>query len=223
MLLTADEIRAAGKIEATYDTLWKDVQRVANRVHVTNGNERAWAWHHLLLVANFKTRATLFPPVLLPAPETMSLRRKDVPLIAGAIGTLRLRAEDPATWPRLSQLKGLREPAGNPGQTTVLSVLWPGRHVIMDWRALSAALALAGARLGWGSSAAEPGSTRRAAASWGSYSWYRDTVLEAASQVGERPLLWNGSFGGLGARLPGQLRQSTQTKLRSTNSWRINS
>lgn len=186
MLLTADEIRAVGEIDAPYVALWEDVQRVANRVHATSGNERAWAWHHLLLaVANFKTQATLFPPVLLPAPETMSLQRQDVLVVPMAVGTLELSAEDPAAWAQLSQLKGLREPRA----TTVLSALWPGRHIVMDWRALSAALALAGARLGWDSSAVDPGSTRRAIDSWKSYAWYRETVLKAASQVGEPPVI----------------------------------
>jgi hypothetical protein len=200
MLLTADEIRAAGKIDAPYVALWEDVQRVADRVHATSGNQRAWAWHHLLLaVANFKTQATLFPPGLLPAPETISLQREDVLVVPMATGTLELRAEDAATWTQLLQLKGLREPRA----TTVLSALWPGRHIIMDWRALSAALALAGARLGWSSSAVDPSSTRRAKDSWESYAWYRDTVLRAASQAEERPLIVERALWRVGRKAPG--------------------
>jgi hypothetical protein len=153
----------------------------------------------LLAVANFKTQATLFPPGLLPAPETMSLQREDVLVVSAASGTLELRAEDPLTWTQLSQMKGLREPRA----TTVLSALWPGRHIVMDWRALSAALALAGARLGWGSSAVDPGSTRRAIDSWESYTWYRDTVLKAASQGGERPLMVERALWRLGRKARG--------------------
>jgi hypothetical protein len=83
MLLTADEIRAAGKVHANYDALWDDVQRVADRVHTTRGDEQAWAWHHLLLaVANFKTQATLLPPSL-PVSQTTPLHREDVLEISG--------------------------------------------------------------------------------------------------------------------------------------------
>jgi hypothetical protein len=184
MLLTADEIQAAGSMGASYEALWKDVQQVADRVHVVTGNEQVWAWHHLLLaVANFKAQAVLSPPAL-PAAETSSVQRNDVLAIPIAGGSLSLDAEDPTTWPQLTDLQGLWVPRAS----TALSALWPSRHIIMDWRALSAALALSGVRLGWDDTPVTPDSIRPATNSWESYAWYRDAVLQAARQTGEQPV-----------------------------------
>ena len=77
---------------------------------------------------------------------------------------------------------------GIPRTTTVLSALWPAQHVIMDWRTLSAALALSGARLGWNQSLVDPTSTTRADKSWATYAWYWRTVASCADQVGKPPV-----------------------------------
>ena len=199
MLLTANEIQATGPIAADYEALWADVQQIADRVHTAKGEDRAWAWDHLLLaVANFKTQATLFPPTL-PGLRT-PIRRKDALKVTLASGPLKLRAGDPSTWRALSsEMKGLREPRA----TTVLSALWPDRHVIMDWRALSAAVALAGARLGWDKSPADPDGTGPAERSWESYDWYRKTVLKAARQAQRRPVDVERALYTLGRSSPG--------------------
>jgi hypothetical protein len=199
MLLTASEIRATGSIAVDYGALWEDVQLIAERVHASKDEDRAWAWHHLLLaVANFKTQATLFPPAL-PAPAAPIHRKKALKVML-ASGPLKLRAEDPSTWRALSsEMKGLREPRA----TTVLSALWPDHHVIMDWKALSAAVALAGARLGWDKSLADPVETNPAQRSWESYDWYRKTVLKAARQAPCRPVEVERALYKLGRESPG--------------------
>jgi hypothetical protein len=190
--------------------LWADVQLIADRVHATKGEERACAWHHLLLaVANFKTQATLFPPAL---PDgSASPHRQDALRVPLASGALKLRAEDPPTWPALSGMTGLREPRA----TTLLSALWPGRHVVMDWRAPSAAVALAGARLGWDQSLAGPDSTERAERSWESYTWYRAPSSKPRSRRSRIPSRWTGPYTRLGAGRPASPGQRMRRRPRA--------
>ena len=96
-------------------------------------------------------------------------------------GYLILRVEDPATWRELSErIRGLAVPR----TTTVLSAIWPGRHLIADWRALSAAAALVGVRNGWAHTPVMPAHTDQVRVDWETYSWYRRAALECARQEG---------------------------------------
>ena len=99
----------------------------------------------LLAVANFKAQMPIFPQRL-PHPQADDdLDRSDALQVPVPGGALTLRSEDPRTWRELSDhISGL----GVSRTTTALSALWPGRHVIVDWRAASAAAALIGARHG---------------------------------------------------------------------------
>ncbi len=89
--------------------------------------------------------------------------------------------------------------------TTVLSALWPGRHVITDWRALSAAAALAGARDGWDQvpDPVEPEGTDPLQVKWDTYPWYRKAVLDCAAQEGLLPIQVERALYTLGDAMPG--------------------
>lgn len=99
----------------------------------------------LLAVANFKAQMPIFPQRL-PHPQAGDdLDRSDALQVPVPGGALALRSEDSRTWRELpDHISGL----GVSRTTTALSALWPGRHVIADWRAASAAAALIGARHG---------------------------------------------------------------------------
>lgn len=185
-LLSAAEIEAVGQFDSDFDKLWMDVQLVADRVHETEGDQRAWAWQHLLLaVANFKAWAELRLPSLPVISRFPDPQRREVLTVPVAHGVINLHAEEAATWDSLcASFYGL----GVPRTTTVLSALWPDRHVIMDWRALSSAVALAGSRLGWEGLPVHPHTTDQAPMTWGSYAWYRDAVLKSAAEARVRPV-----------------------------------
>jgi hypothetical protein len=94
---------------------------------------------------------------------------------------LTLQADDQDTWRHLSErMRGLAVPR----TTAILSALWPGRHLIADWRALSAAAALIGARNGWAHAPVEPERADQVRVDWDTYSWYCQAALECASQEG---------------------------------------
>jgi hypothetical protein len=182
IMLTKAEVQAVKGFDPAYASLWQDVQTAADRVHLSRGTDRSWAWHHLLLaVGNFKAQMPLFPEPLPPAPGGENLERGETLEVPVPDGHLTLQVEDPATWRQLSEhIRGLAVPR----TTTVLSALWPGRHLIADWRSLSAAAALVGARNGWAHAPVEPERTDQARVDWENYSWYRRTALECASQEG---------------------------------------
>jgi hypothetical protein len=75
-----------------------------------------------------------------------------------------------------------------PRATTILAALWPGCHVIADWRALSAAAALAGARDGWDQVPVKPEGTDPLEVKWDTYLWYRKAVLDCAAEEGLLPV-----------------------------------
>jgi hypothetical protein len=176
-MLTKAEAQAVKGFYPAYETLWRDVQAAADRVHRALGTDQEWAWHHVLLaVANFKAQMPVFPARLPPLPVGENFKRGDTLHVPVPGGPLTLRSEDPRTWRELSErLSGL----GVPRTTTVLSALWPGRHVIADWHALSAAVALVGVRNGWGHVPVEPNRADRLRVGWEIYSWYRRWSLIA--------------------------------------------
>lgn len=185
-ILTSDEIERIGPIDVPLAALWADVELLARRTWGHSAAERDLAWHHLLLaVANYKSQAPVFmglPPT--GAQPTLGEGEDSVEVQVNG-HALTVGVDSQRSWRDLhAGIQGL----GIARTTTVLSALWPGRHVIIDWRALSAALALAGARLGWDQSLVSPTSTAPADVSWESYAWYRDAVVECADQVGKRPL-----------------------------------
>jgi hypothetical protein len=200
-MLTKAEVEAVKGFDPAYEALWQDVQAAADRVHLTRGTDRSWAWHHLLLAAaNFKAQMPLFPARLAPVPASENLERGDILEVPVPGGLLTLRAEDPVTWRELSEsMRGLAAPR----TSTVLSALWPGRHLIADWRALSAAAALVGARDGWDHNPVEPESTDQLPVDWDTYAWYRQAALACAAREGLQPIQVERALYALGDAMPG--------------------
>jgi hypothetical protein len=200
-MITREEIDIVGPIDPKLAALWSDVQFLADSVHAHTGAERDLAWHHLLLaVGNYKAQAPLFVLAFPSAPEHRTVQREQTLAVRIGGELLEVSAEGPSTWRELMVLiRGL----GIPRTTTVLSALWPGQHVIMDWRALSASLALSGARLGWDQSLVGPASTTRAEASWTSYDWYRRAVVCCADRVGRSPVDLERALWQVGREAPG--------------------
>ncbi len=201
VMLMKAEVLAVWEFGPAYEALWQDVQAAADRVHLSRGADRSWAWHHLLLaVANFKAERPVFPARLPPIPAATELARGDILEVPEPGGLLSLEAEDPATWRELSErMRGIAVPRA----TTVLSALWPGRHVIADWRALSAAAALVGARDGWDHSPVDSQGTDPLRVDWATYSWYRKAVLDCAAQEGLLPIQVERALYVLGDAMPG--------------------
>ena len=180
-ILTAAEVRAAGRFESAFDGLWADVLAIADRVHDTADSERAWAWHHLLLAAaNFKTHAKLFPPALPAAPRALTRPRADVLDVPTAGGSLALNAEDPATWRTLSA--GVKRDSGCRVRLRCWRPCGPTGTRSSTGGQLSAAIGLTGSRCGWEGLPVEPDSTDRVVMSWQNYGWYRDTVLSLRNE-----------------------------------------
>lgn len=201
-MLTKKEAESLKPFNPAYEALWRDVQSAADRVHRAVGTDRPWGWHHLLLAAaNFKAQMPVFPAQLPPLPVGgASLERADSLEVPVPSGSIMLRSEDPHTWQELSQHVG---GLGVARTTTVLSALWPGRHVIADWRALSAAAALIGAREGWIDTPVESDQTDRLEVNWETYSWYRGVVLDCAAQEGLQPVRVERALYRLGVPMPG--------------------
>jgi hypothetical protein len=187
--------------DPAYEALWKDVQAAADRVHLSRGTDRSWAWHHLLLaVGNFKSQMPLFAAQLPPALAGEHPDRGEILEVQVPGGRLTLRLRDPATWRELSErMRGLAVPR----TTAVLSALWPGHHLIADWRALSAAAALAGVRNGWAHAPVEPQRTDQLPVNWETYSWYRQTALECANREGAQLIQVERALYTLGNAMPG--------------------
>jgi hypothetical protein len=128
-----------------------------------------------------RRRVRYSPARLPPIPAAATLERRDILEVPVPSGLLSLGVEDPATWRDLSEaIRGIAVARA----TTTLSALWPGRHVIAEWRAMSAAAALAGARDGWDQVPVKPEGTDPLRVEWDTYPWYREAVLECAVQEG---------------------------------------
>lgn len=143
-LSTGDLLSLLRRWGEPWDQMWSDVLTLGSQfaAHATghSTDETHRAWHHLVLAAgNFKR------------PGGTSIRLKlDASRPGGAFarpssfvipGTpLLLDCEDPSTWPNLGRaMPGL---GSTPTATTLLSALWPGRHVIVDVRDLRASVGL---------------------------------------------------------------------------------
>ena len=199
VMLTRAEVLAVGQFGPDYEALWQDVRGVADRVHLSCGTDRSWAWHHLLLAsANFKAQSPVFPAGLPPV-LSAELQRGDILEVPVPGGLLSLGVKDSATWRELSEgMHGIAVPRA----TTVLSALWPGRHVIADWRAMSAAAALVGARDGWDRVPVEPQGTDPFQVNWDTYLWYRKAVLDCAAEEGLLPIQVERALYTLGDPMP---------------------
>ncbi|MGE5292700.1 MAG: hypothetical protein ACM3ML_37020 [Micromonosporaceae bacterium] len=200
-MLTCEEIDAVGPIDTDLVALWADVQLLADAVHMSTDAERQLAWHHLLLaVGNYKAQAPLFAVAFPSTPEPKTVERKQSLRLRAGGQILEVSGEVPSTWQKLAaDIRGL----GVARTTTILSALWPGQHVMMDWRTLSAALALTGARLGWDQTLVDPASIAPADSSWPNYEWYRRSVLDCATRVGKSAVEVERALWQVGREAPG--------------------
>lgn len=121
---------------------WRDIDVLVERFLACDPGDRSAAtsaWHHLLMaVGNFKRSAGLILPDRLQSPSAIGDRPEVIAFPAGDTKEAHLACEDPDTWTELTKIPGL----GVPTATTVLSALWPNRHVIIDRRDTTAAVGL---------------------------------------------------------------------------------
>jgi len=125
------ETRSERYRETTAD-LWDDIALLAERFKSLGGAdspEGHLAWHHLILsVGNFKRQAPIYlaPLRATRAPEATDEGPRVVWIPED--GGFSLRAEDPSSWVRLVRIHGIETATA----TTLLAVLWPEQHLIMD-------------------------------------------------------------------------------------------
>lgn len=159
--------------------LWADSARLAARFWATpEGHNRQVAWHHLLMaVGNFKRQTPIHVgECLVDLPDASS----DPPAELVLPGGPRLGRDEAATWKALTDVPGL----GVATATTLLSALWPGKHVIIDRRAWAAAVGLRASE-GFTSRRVAPEDGRRLPEiTWEDYDEYLPWVRATASKHG---------------------------------------
>ena len=146
------------------------------------------AWHLLVFsVGNFKRQT----PITLPRlrhPGSWEAKRGrrprliTVPLMDGE--STKVDVADRETWEALEKsVKGI----GVPTTTTLLSALWPSRHIIIDVRDLTAAIGLDFEAASKEELLKESG-RKGAFVSWNAYDWLRPRVLDKAKKTGRNPI-----------------------------------
>jgi hypothetical protein len=179
-ILTAEQIDAHGSFNEAARQRWQLVLSAASAVRASHGKSEPdlAAWNLLLMAAgNFK-RQTPIGPLALPWPVTEPGESDDRVVVPD--GQLLLR-DSVDSWSELTSISGL----GIPTSSTVLSALWPGHHAIMDTRALTAAVGLAGHQRGWDTTPVLDGTAWRLPPfTWAVYVWYRNELLQTAQAVG---------------------------------------
>ncbi len=180
---------AAHRLSASWDDggLWNDICWLAERFLASDeSNARAVAWHHLVLaIGNFKrpTGRRLRPAHLSPRPSGSSSERAPTLLVPGLDRPVMVT--DIATWRCLAEsIPG----AGVATTTTLLSALWPGDHIVFDWRVHAAANAL---RIGAAmepTPGVTPESTVGATETFEDYRLVRKWVVKTAMRVGAKPV-----------------------------------
>jgi hypothetical protein len=119
---------------------WSDIEWVAQqfmRQSSSDPVDAAVAWHHLVVaVGNFKRSTGRNYPVHLPLPD-LEFQPSDHFTIPGY--GLDVDVSGAKTWGHLTKaIHGFDVPTA----TTLLSAVWPGRHVIIDRRDIVAAVGL---------------------------------------------------------------------------------
>lgn len=153
-----------------------------------DAGRRKETWHHLVMAAgNFKRQGgsqirllrAVRPGHVWPN-ESKRPTSCTVPTLTGDV---RVDLGDPVTWRLLTENKRSVRGLGVPTATTLLSALWPGAHVIIDVRDLTATVGLnldevVGNR--WVRQLQDPVRVR---ASWGWYEWLQPKVIAKAHNV----------------------------------------
>jgi len=146
------------------------------------------AWHLLVFsVGNFKRQTPITVP-LLSHPESWEPEKDGppekvtVPLMHGE--SMEIDVTDRRTWIGLeNSIKGF----GVATTSTLLSALWPGRHVIIDIRDLRAAIGL-DYEAAWEAQLLRASGRRGEPVNWNSYYWLQERVTTKAKKLGLEPV-----------------------------------
>lgn len=171
-MMDRTEVLAWCKIAPANESLWADVMYLASRFKADQNRER---WHHLLLaVGNFKRDGNrkIYPPSLRSADN---LPISTNPILAPEGTTI--DPHDARSWPLASTTSGVAVATG----TAILAAVWPSLHVIMDYKALASAIALAGLRENDWTLVNDGSNTASVETTWSAYPWYREVVCRTAT------------------------------------------
>jgi hypothetical protein len=145
-----------------------------------------WAWHLMVLsVGNFKRQAPISLPVLgLPHVTPPTLRPDEVEVPVSDRKAITLKVDDPDTWKLLCKsVDGIDVATAS----TLLSALWPGKHVVIDKWDLDAARGLDYTDA-VANKLVKAGGLRGDAVSWTAYAWLLKRVLAKAEAIQRPPV-----------------------------------
>lgn len=149
---------------------------------------RLETWHHLVMaVGNFKrqggTQIRLLQAVAkghdLPGPRIRPSRCT----VQSLSGLIELERDRAGSWKTLTADKNAIQGIQVATATTLLSALWPGEHIIIDFRELNSTIALNLAEaltLGW----VTLDGTDSPSVTWDRYEWVRSKVFGKAAELG---------------------------------------
>ncbi|HVX21285.1 MAG TPA: hypothetical protein VHB02_08055 [Acidimicrobiales bacterium] len=156
--------------------VWGDIEYLASRLFEVEGSQNQESgeihrrWHHLVLaVGNFKRQAGMIEPTQLAPRGSRGVSARPTELTIPET-TAVVRRDVPSTWQALTAIPGI----GVPTATTLLSALWPGHHVIIDRRDVTAAVGL-GPGSGW-LGAPFDGAWLPDSLAWDWYEWLRSSI-----------------------------------------------
>jgi hypothetical protein len=173
--------------------IWQSTLAAADAFWVANQSERSplnrellWAWHLLVLsVGNFKRQGPISLPVLgnsHVAPST--LRPDEVEVPVSERKAITLKVDDSGTWRRLCKtVNGISVATAS----TLLSALWPGKHIVIDRWDIDAARGL-NYRDAVANKLVKAGGLRGDAVSWTAYDWLLKRVLAKAVETQRTPV-----------------------------------
>ena len=174
-----------------FSTVWRNILWVAGQFWqaqaARDDARRLETWHHLVMaIGNFKrqggTQICLLEAVpkdhVWPAQDSIPPTCK----VQTLTGQIELDRDDPDSWKQLTTDKKAIQGLQVATATTLLSALWPGRHVIIDIRDLNATIALNMDEVvsrGW----LTPGSTESLWVTWDRYDWVRTKLRGKAAEL----------------------------------------
>jgi hypothetical protein len=173
--------------------IWQSTLAAADSFWVASQSARSpldgevlWAWHLLALsVGNFKRQAPISLPVLgnpLVAPPTPRPNEVEIPVSERLAITLKV--DDPDSWRLFCKtVDGI----GVATASTLLSALWPGKHIVIDRWDIDAARGL-DYRDAVANKLVEGGGLKDHAVSWTAYEWLLKRVLAKAEATRRPPV-----------------------------------
>ncbi len=183
--LTTEEVQAL-QLEQGDITLWEDVASVA-RAFWESGCEPVAAHHLLMTVGNFKRQGGTIIRLKRPLDHGQPAESRPECQIDGSV----LRCDDEETWRAFCGAgEGGVGGFGVATTSTLLSALWPERHIIIDRRARDALVGLRGVRLSdwYGRVRSASNSMTDLDVTWDDYSWYWRHVHDTVQNSGVEPV-----------------------------------